>query len=1691
MPSRALQTVLTSLICLFLFGTMAHAQGPEVSEGTAIVTQFSGVTTETAETGEPRRVLDVRGSVVKLLDVSELGGPAQGQSLAVDEVPLGVTAGEIGQVFGIAYDDADPANLYLTATSAFGLHRTADGTDWMPGMWGRDAGPGTVWKLNADEGYAPEVFAQITADGRENTGAALGNIAFDPWNHQFYVSDLETGYIHRLDMAGEIIGRYDHGVNARRNFVDARTGRSDALAPVAFDPESAARVEGCPLGDFSKTPACWNVADFRRRVWGVGVHQDPETGEVRLYYSVWSSQPLGSEDFEAASAEETLNTIWSVAISADGGFDLDDIRREFALPAFFAQERDVDAFGVSHPVSDIAFSRARDASIMLLAERGGLRNLGLDARAAFTHPHGARVLRYAQDEDGVWQPAGRYDVGYYDRARLGPPHIRANAAGGVDFGFGYTEDGDIDTDRPEAMVWMTGDALCTPEAPCRDPETGQRTERTQVDGLQATPVEALDAVAPEAASEPYPTIGPAYPPEGPDQSYMIEPQTPVLPILITGERDDTSRIGDVAFYRPYPGAVAVAEAEPPLVDWGIPEGVVEEPWWPEPLPVPDDVPPVDLSVQKAIPAPCVPGGKCPFVIIVTNTGDQPYTDPIMISDVLANGWTLAAWGPAGSAWECQQDGSAVSCMHPDPDLSPGESGAVTIELVVPPAQVSGQWDNCAVLEFPMGAEDDDPTNDEGCAPIAFGPAEAKEPVDGRDLAMRKMAGNPTCTPGVPCSFTVEIANRGSVEYSGPFRISETMPEGWRFGGLDTGWWCLTTAGGGPLVSCWRDITLKPGEVESLNVTLIPRQTGAHEGRARNCVAIDWTQIEQDHDATNDSACAEVELTPAPAPEPPPGAPPVAPTGEGMVIGPESVGYDLRITKDPPHSAQAAAPGAAPLYVCAPLKPCPFVVTITNQGVKPYQGPFSFTDTSKGGWSYGGISEGWSCDEQAGGGFACSGQIDLAPGESETLSVQLEPMAGVPVDPVAGENCVEIDWAAIDEARGKTGPPEADERSDNDRDCTPVVLDVAAPSPPPGADAEGVPPIPEPDINVRKRAATDSCEPGKPCWFIIVIEGTTDIPFEGAFSVTDIPKAKHWTFAGGGRLGLWSCDSDKDGNTTCTYDIAKNPNLPAEGLTKDDRVGFDIAFDVPPSQPLGTVQNCVLVSFPPPATGEMSKSTKVVCADVLIANQPKLTIAKHFDSSTCSAGGACNFIVTVKNEGKGPYDGLLTLWDRPGGAGVGDDALEVESVTAPGWECRTHQQEPSWTEHGRFLCYGRDIEPGETVIFTAKASLDATAKTGEIENCGELHLTKSDPGKLSQSDRAWLVRRFLTSQGYQTTPEADDRLSDQEKKALADYKTKNPVFSDTSGEITDEFLGLLTPSADDASGKDVLEACDSVEVMPNLTVKKEGPSSELLLSAEGFGCRFEHRCGYDIIVSPGGDQPYQGPITLREELPKGWVLDDYFPKSATTWTCTGSNPVECKYPNISLAKGQSATLNLTIKPTTSWYTANKNVRHPWVRNCSYLLVDGKKIEREPYRSCYRMRLSFQDLNEWDYDPTGTGSCTPPNCSFYQFTATAREEAYRGPIRIEVDTPPGSDFPEAEIVDAPDTCAPSQWTCSRTGGEFGDKHICGIEDPTVSRTLPRRSQSRTVRFSRMRPRRSRPIASSSAPPSHRPGRGQKGK
>jgi hypothetical protein len=49
---------------------------------------------------------------------------------------------------------------------------------------------------------------------------------------------------------------------------------------------------------------------------------------------------------------------------------------------------------------------------------------------------------------------------------------------------------------------MSGDFLCSPGAPCFNPDTGKREDGSEVHGIQGTPQSAFDEVAPAQSTQP-------------------------------------------------------------------------------------------------------------------------------------------------------------------------------------------------------------------------------------------------------------------------------------------------------------------------------------------------------------------------------------------------------------------------------------------------------------------------------------------------------------------------------------------------------------------------------------------------------------------------------------------------------------------------------------------------------------------------------------------------------------------------------------------------------------------------------------------------------------------------------------------------------------------------------------------------------------------------------------------------------------------------------------------------------------------------------------------------------------------------------------------------------------------------------------------------------------------------------------
>ena len=466
--------VLSGLIMLgwsseLLKPAQVAAQESAIAPGEAFVSRFSGLKFEIGQDGEQHQVLDSDGVSGSVIDIRNPLQKPQGHHWRNEPQRLPVFAREVGQIFGIAIDDAKPANIYVSATAAFGLHRSNDNSAWANGMWGANGGPGTIYKLNASNNYQPEIFANVTLYGRENTAASLGNIAYDKVNKQLFVSDLETGMVHRFDIAsGRESGIFNHGVDGRGNFVDVTSGEVLSLSREPFPSSSRALIDECET-DFSTTPSCWNISRHKRRIWGLGVSSD-DAGAVRLFYASWGALDNG------AGIDDGVNWVWSIGLNSDGSFNTGDVRREVMVPIL-----ETDYGKVLSAPSDIAFS---GAGVMLVAERGGMRHLKNDPESPFTQPGISRVLRFERSDIGQWVLVGPYGVGNLNGADDNAPDHYQNSGGGVAWGYGYGVDGKIDLSQKDQFVWASGDSLCSALGACFDLASGARTDKDHVTGVE-------------------------------------------------------------------------------------------------------------------------------------------------------------------------------------------------------------------------------------------------------------------------------------------------------------------------------------------------------------------------------------------------------------------------------------------------------------------------------------------------------------------------------------------------------------------------------------------------------------------------------------------------------------------------------------------------------------------------------------------------------------------------------------------------------------------------------------------------------------------------------------------------------------------------------------------------------------------------------------------------------------------------------------------------------------------------------------------------------------------------------------------------------------------------------------------------------------------------------------------------------
>ena len=212
-----------SFALLAILPAQLNAQQPPtglVAPGNAAVTGFSGASPPIqiaagADPGE-NTLIDLNGPSLRVVDLQHMGGSPTAQFVGAPK-PFTFSAAAVGQVFGVALDDDAPPNIYVAASSAYGLPIVVPGPDGQPqhtkvgapnaaymrGLWGPQGGPGSIWKIDGTTGKV-SLFANVMLDDRANSGAALGGLAFDADSKSLFVADRETGYrLRRRAFEGE------------------------------------------------------------------------------------------------------------------------------------------------------------------------------------------------------------------------------------------------------------------------------------------------------------------------------------------------------------------------------------------------------------------------------------------------------------------------------------------------------------------------------------------------------------------------------------------------------------------------------------------------------------------------------------------------------------------------------------------------------------------------------------------------------------------------------------------------------------------------------------------------------------------------------------------------------------------------------------------------------------------------------------------------------------------------------------------------------------------------------------------------------------------------------------------------------------------------------------------------------------------------------------------------------------------------------------------------------------------------------------------------------------------------------------------------------------------------------------------------------------------------------------------------
>jgi hypothetical protein len=1020
-------------------GNAHAAEVPIVARGDAAVTAFSGPSQpgKSPANVQPLDItfIDTTGSSLQVLDLTKLGSAPSGQ-LSQAAIKLKVTAGEIGQVFGVALAEGisgEPPDIYAAATSLFGLQiveqdtkgnlvrlvKGSAGARWMPGQFGleRGGGPGSIWKIDGKTG-AVSLFSTITSGNVENAGPGLGGIAFDAVSRQFFVSNLETGLIHRLDMSGRELGVFDHGRTAR-----GKTG----LPQVADDPTTRMDIRSPKFS--IEDPVTWGYADAKRRVVAVAV----ENG--RLFYSIAEGP-----------------TIWSVGLLADGSF-ADDARFEI----------DVTGTPDGSPITAMTF----DASGRLyLSQRG--RTTGSYDYETFARPDASVVYRYAWDDTAkAWTSTpDEFAIG------LSAPHRATN--GGLALSYGYDSAGLIDVGRCGETLWTTGENLAgdakgyidglqgsslsnAQPASVSRPRSGTtalqgdfgpiESDLTAPAGARIVdyddyaqkarmrgPIGAVAIYAPcdqipseRASAEPPRPPVPTTPPEplpgaAISKVCLPAPLGGIIKCTITLTNTGFTLLGPVGFADAATILAGPQKGAPVLIQSATPDGMD---WACSPTPTttlacslpPIALPPqtsrsvdvlvdtgplvaagnsgfencaslnlpwtgiacadgrAEIIVKKTAPASCLPGAACTFTVTLNNVGTAPFAGDVLMTDSMfvdGGGAPVAApitaiVPPLG----CAPEPAALpfSCAAPV-SLLAGQSKVYSITATMPAAPPNYWARNCIAASAagqpaPMLPPVPGPNAD--LTSCAWVPVGAPPPLANLRITKSPLTCHKQGPDTVRCNYEIELLNNGPSPSTSLITFTETVPPSSTLASIAAPWSCI---GGPPGYTCTTAAApvIAPGDHLTIPVSIDLDRAPLEAAKcwAPNNIAITAPAggTNQNFDAADDTSIA---------------------TADAAWIRFDEGGPLELVLCDPTNLATKKVANGDCENTASGTK-CSYDITLTNTGPDPFKGQIDIKDefgTAPSKVEFGGD---WACGG-AGATRTCShAPFELLKGQSVSLPV---------------------------------------------------------------------------------------------------------------------------------------------------------------------------------------------------------------------------------------------------------------------------------------------------------------------------------------------------------------------------------------------------------------------------------------------------------------------------------------------------------------------------------------------------------------------------------------------------------------------------------------------------------------------------------------------------------------------------------